>query len=279
MSQTKQAATRISERWAELRRQNAKAFIPFLMAGDPDIPTSIEVVLALAEASSDIIELGIPFSEPIADGPVIQRSGERALKKGAYLPAILDMVRKIRQQSEVPLLLFSYMNPILRYGLERFTADAVACGADGALITDLSVEEAAPYVAEMRRQGLETVFLAAPTSTEERLRRVAELSTGFVYAIARTGVTGARDQLSQSVIPLVRRLRALTSLPIAVGFGISRPEHLAELAPLADGVIVGSALVRCLEEHLENPAPQVAAFARRLREGFPAKTETPLRQP
>ena len=260
--------TRIGQRWALLRQQSAKALIPFIMAGDPDIPKSIEVVLALARAGADIIELGVPFSEPIADGPVVQRSGERALKKGAYLPTILEMVRQIRRESQVPLLLFSYLNPILRYGLERFAADAVSNGADGALITDLSVEEAAPYVAEMRRAGLDTVFLAAPTSTDERLKRVAELSTGFVYAITRTGVTGAREQLSDAIAPLVRRLRACTSLPIAAGFGISRPEHLAGLAPLVDGVVVGSALVKCLEEHIENPALHVAEFAQWLREGF-----------
>ena len=261
-------ATRITNRWAELRKQNAKAFIPFIMAGDPDISRSIEVVLALAEAGSDVIELGVPFSEPIADGPVVQRAGERALKQGAYLPAILDMVREIRRKSEVPLLLFSYLNPILRYGLERFAADAVAAGADGALITDLSVEEAEPFVSGMRRHGLDTVFLAAPTSTDERLRRVAELSTGFVYAITRMGVTGAREQLSDSITPLVKRLRTCTKLPIAAGFGISRPEHLAALAPLVDGVVVGSALVRCLEEHADSPAPRVAEMARWLRQGF-----------
>jgi tryptophan synthase alpha chain len=260
--------TRITQRWQQLRKENAKALIPFIMAGDPDIPRSIEVVLALAEAGADIIELGVPFSEPIADGPVVQRAGERALRQGAYLPAILDMVREIRHRSQVPLLLFSYLNPILRYGLERFAADAIAAGADGALITDLSVEEAEPFVAGMRRHGLDTVFLAAPTSTDERLRRVAELSTGFVYAITRMGVTGAREQLSDAIAPLVRRLRASTDLPIAAGFGISRPEHLAALAPLVDGVVVGSALVRCLEEHADNPAPRVAEMARWLREGF-----------
>jgi tryptophan synthase alpha chain len=265
--------TRIGSRWEELRRQNGKALVPFLMAGDPDIPTSIEVVLGLARAGADIIELGIPFSEPIADGPVVQRAGERALQKGAYLPAILEMVRAIRRHSEVPLLLFSYLNPVLRYGLERFAADAVASGADGALITDLSVEEAAPFVAEMRRHGLDTVFLAAPTSTDGRLKRVAELSTGFVYAITRMGVTGAREQLSDAIAPLVQRLRACTSLPIAAGFGISRPEHLAELAPLVDGVVIGSALVRCLEEHIENPAPHVAELARWLRHGFDVQSD------
>ena len=271
-------ATRIGQCWERLRAQGDKAFIGFVMAGDPDLARSVEVVLALAEAGVDIIELGVPFSEPIADGPVIQRAGGRALKSAAYLPAILEMVRQIRRTSQVPLLLFSYLNPVLRYGLERFAADAVASGADGALMTDLSVEEAAPYVAAMRRKGLDTVFLAAPTSTEERLRRVAELSTGFVYAISRAGVTGVREQLSESVTPLLRRLRTYTSLPIAVGFGISRPEHLAELAPLADGVVVGSALVRCIEEHLEDPAPHVATLARWLREGFKMNRQQSCRE-
>ena len=271
--------TRIEQRWAQLRSQKEKALIAFVMAGDPDLPTSVEIVLALAEAGVDIVELGVPFSEPIADGPGLQRAGDRAIRQGAYLPAILEMVRQIRRQSEVPLLLFSYLNPLLRYGFERFDAEAVSEGADGVLVTDLSVEEAGPFVAEMRRHSLDTVFLAAPTSTDERLKQVAELSTGFVYAITRTGVTGAQEQLSASVKPLVHRLRAHTSLPIAVGFGISRPEHLAELAPLVDGVVVGSALVRVLEEHIENPTPHVAHFARWLREGFQTPTQEIRRKP
>ncbi|MBI2816890.1 MAG: tryptophan synthase subunit alpha [Acidobacteria bacterium] len=259
---------RIAECWKRLQSRNDKALIAFLMAGDPDLAATVKIVVALAEAGADIVELGIPFSEPIADGPVIQRSGERALRAGAYLPAILDVVREIRRESQVPLILFSYLNPVLRYGFERFAADAVSSGADGALITDLSVEEAGPYVEQMRRSGLDTVFLAAPTSTDERLKRVVSLSTGFVYAISRMGVTGAREQLSSAVAPLVQRLRRFTSLPIAAGFGISRPEHFAELAPIVDGVIVGSAFVHCLEQHPENPAPHVADFAKWLRQGF-----------
>jgi len=261
-------ATRIGDRWKLLRERHEKALIPFVMAGDPDLAASADIVVSLAEAGADIVELGIPFSEPIADGPVIQRSGERALHSGAFMPAVLDLVRQIRLRTQVPLLLFSYLNPVLRYGLERFAADAVASGADGALITDLSVEEAAPYVAEMQKKGLDTVFLAAPTSTEARLKRVAELSSGFVYAISRAGTTGAEERLSEAAAPLLRRLRAVTPLPIAIGFGISRPEHLAELAPLADGVVVGSALVRCIEAHPEDPARHAAEFLRWLREGF-----------
>ncbi|OFV97770.1 MAG: tryptophan synthase subunit alpha [Acidobacteria bacterium RIFCSPLOWO2_12_FULL_54_10] len=264
--------TRIVECWNKLHQQGEKAFIGFVMAGDPDIPRSIDVVLALAEAKTDIIELGIPFSEPIADGPVIQRAGERALKNGVNLPLILDMVRQIRKKSDVPLLLFSYLNPILRYGLERFAKDTVACGADGALITDLSVEEADPFVTQMRLNNLDTVFLVAPTSTDERIKRAAELSTGFLYAVSRTGVTGTREQLSDTVTPLLRRLRAFTTLPVGVGFGISRPEHLAQLTPMVDGVVVGSALVRCIEDHQENPALHVAQMVRWLREGFTANS-------
>jgi tryptophan synthase alpha chain len=267
--------TRIAKRWRELKARGDKALIAFVVAGDPDLPKSGEIVLALAEAGADIVELGVPFSEPIADGPVIQRSGDRALRSGAYLPAILDLVKEIRRKSEVPLLLMTYVNPVLRYGLERFAADAAASGADSALFTDLSVEEAEPFVAEMRGKGLDTVFLAAPTSTDERLHRIAEYSTGFVYAISRAGTTGAKDTLSSAIGPLLARLRAVTSLPLAAGFGISRPEHLTQLAPLADGVVVGSALVKVIEDHPDNPAPHAAEFVRWLRAGFKASEPRP----
>lgn len=260
--------TRITECWKRLKSRNDKALIAFLMAGDPNLQTTIEIILALANAGVDMVEIGIPFSEPIADGPVIQRSGERALKQHAYLPQVLELVREIRKKSEVPLILFSYLNPVWRYGFERFAKDAVTSGADGVLITDLSVEEAEPFAKGMHESGLDTIFLAAPTSTDERLKRVADLSTGFVYAISRMGVTGTREQLSTSVAPLASRLRALTSLPIAAGFGISRPEHLAELAPVVDGAIVGSAFVRCIEENPANPASAAAELARRLKAGF-----------
>ncbi|MBI3935086.1 MAG: tryptophan synthase subunit alpha [Acidobacteria bacterium] len=261
-------STRIGQRWQELGERADKALIGFVVAGDPDLPKSAEIVLALAGAGVDMVELGVPFSEPIADGLVIQRSGERALRQGAYLPAILDLVKGVRSKSEVPLLLMTYMNPILRYGLERFTADAVASGCDGVLVTDLSVEEAEPFVAEMHRKRLDTVFLAAPTSTDQRLKRVVEYSTGFVYAVSRAGTTGAKDTLSSAIEPLLTRLRAMTSLPIAAGFGISRPEHLAQLAPMADGVVVGSALVKVIEEHPDDPASHAAKFARWLRTGY-----------
>jgi tryptophan synthase alpha chain len=268
-------ATRIGRQWNQLRKRGEKALIAFIVAGDPDLPKSAAIALALADGGADIIELGVPFSEPIADGPVIQRSGDRALRKGAYLPAILDLVKEIRRKSEVPLVLMSYLNPILRYGFDRFATGARASGVDGVLVTDLSVEEASPYLGVMRQAGLDTIFLAAPTSTQERLRRVAEYSTGFVYAVSRAGTTGAKDTLSSAIGPLLTRMRALTPLPIAAGFGISRPEHLAQLAPLADGVVVGSALVRVIEEHPDNPAPHAAEFTRWLRTGFPTSEPRP----
>jgi tryptophan synthase alpha chain len=241
--------TRIARRFAELREAGRRGLVAYLTAGDPSLDRTPPLVEALERGGADLIELGVPFSDPIADGPVIQRASERALCNGASLRAIIGLVEKIRSRSEIPLLLFSYLNPVLRYGFSRFAADAAAAGADGTLLTDLSVEEAGPYVTEMRAQNLDTVFLAAPTSTPRRLELVSRYSTGFVYLVSRTGVTGERESLSDSLLPLIRRLRAVTDLPLAVGFGISRPEHLAELAPHADAAVVGSAIVRLIEQH------------------------------
>jgi tryptophan synthase alpha chain len=198
-----------------------------------------------------VLELGVPFSDPLADGPVIQRASERALARGVRLAEVLETVRQIRRASELPLLLFSYFNPLLQHGLERLACDARDAGVDGVLVTDLPPEEAGEWIAAARRAELDTVFLAAPTSPDERLRRVAEASRGFVYAISRTGVTGERQSLSEDARPLVARLRALTDVPVALGFGLSTPEQVAEAAKAADGVVVGSALVRFLEEHPE----------------------------
>ncbi len=262
--------TRIGRMFEDLRRDGRKAFIAYLTAGDPSPSATPGLVHALVRAGADLIELGVPFSDPIADGPVIQRAGERALKAGTTLPVVLDIAREIRRTSQVPLLLFTYLNPVMRYGLERLARDASAAGIDGCLLTDASVEEAHEYVGAMHAAGLDTVFLAAPTSTERRLRLVAEYSTGFVYLVSRTGVTGERDSLSAQVAPLVRAVRAVTPLPLAVGFGISRPEHVAELSSQADGVVVGSALVRCIERNLDNPAlaAQLETLTRDLKRGF-----------
>jgi len=242
---------RIGDRFARRKAEGRTAFVPFLTAGDPSIDRTIEAAMALEEAGADVFELGVPFSDPLADGPVIQRSSERALARGVTLGDVLDVVRRIRERSELPLLLFSYFNPLLQRGLERLAREAAEAGVDGVLVTDLPPEEAGEWIQAARGADLDTVFLASPTSPAERLRRVAEASRGFVYAISRTGVTGERHSLSTEAAPLVERLRALTDVPVALGFGLSTPEHVAEAGKVADGVVVGSALVRFLEEQPE----------------------------
>jgi tryptophan synthase alpha chain len=204
-------------------------------------------VHALERGGADLIELGVPFSDPIADGPVIQRGADRALKAGTTMRRVLQIAAEIRTQSEIPLLLFTYMNPVLRYGFESLARDAVQAGIDGCLLTDLSVEEAGPYVTACRAHQLDTVFLAAPTSTERRLALIAQYSSGFIYLVSRTGVTGEQSTVADSASELVRRMREISGLPLAVGFGISTPEQVAKVGALADGVVVGSAIVRCIE--------------------------------
>jgi tryptophan synthase alpha chain len=265
--------TRIGRLFDCLKRENRKGFIAYLTAGDPTPDHTPGLVEALVRGGADLIELGVPFSDPIADGPVIQRAGERALKAGTTLARVLEIARKIRETSEVPLLLFTYLNPVLRYGLDRLGADAAAAGIDGCLLTDASVEEAESYVAAMHRHGLDTVFLAAPTSTARRIELVARYSTGFVYLVSRTGVTGERESLSASVAPLIQAVRAATDLPLAVGFGVSKPEHVAELGSQVEAVVVGSAFVRLIEQNAESAALeiQLESFTRELKRGFGAK--------
>ena len=239
---------RIGDRFARRRAEGRAAFVPFLTAGDPSLDRTVEAASELEKAGADVLELGVPFSDPLADGPVIQRSSERALGRGVTLEAVLGAVRRIRERSELPLLLFSYYNPLLQRGLERLAGEATEAGVDGVLVTDLPPEEADGWLGAARGADLDTVFLASPTSPPDRLRRVAEASRGFVYAISRTGVTGERRALSAEAPLLVERLRGLTDVPVALGFGLSTPEHLAEAGKVADGVVVGSALVRFLEE-------------------------------
>jgi len=254
--------SRIGERFARLRAEARKGFVAFVTAGDPSLERTVEVAWALDAAGADVLELGVPFSDPLADGPVIQRASERALRRGTKLAGVLGAVSRIRTKSELPIVLFSYANPLLRYGPERLASDARAAGVDGVLVTDLPPEEAGEWTPIARRAGLDTVFLAAPTSPEQRLRRVAEASRGFVYAISRTGVTGEKQALSDDARPLVERLKALSDVPVALGFGISTPEQFAAAAGVADAVVVGSALVRYLEEH---PGGDVGARLRWLR--------------
>ncbi len=267
--------TRITRLFDRLRAEKRPALIAYITAGDPSPLATPEIVAALERGGADLIELGVPFSDPIADGPVIQRGSDRALKAGTKLSTVLDIASQIRKRSEIPLLLFTYMNPVLRYGLEALARDAVASGIDGCLLTDLSVEEAEPYIQVMRHAGLDTVFLAAPTSSQRRLELVAKYSTGFVYLVSRTGVTGERANISDSVGPLVANMRRVTGLPLAVGFGISTAEHARSIGAIADGVVVGSAFERVIEENAASDQlfSKVEALARTLASGLLSKNK------
>lgn len=269
-----EAATRIAGLFDALRQKGGKAFIAYLTGGDPTPAHTASLVLALERGGVDLIELGVPFSDPIADGPVIQRASDRALQAGANLPQLLETVREIRRTSQIPLLLFSYLNPLLRYGFERLAKDAAQAGVDGVLLTDLCIEEAGETVERLRAEGLDTIFLAAPTSTERRLRLVAKHSSGFIYLVSRTGVTGEQASLSEAAAPLAQRMRELTDLPLAIGFGISTPAQVAEVAKIADGVVVGSAIVKFIERHASDPnlAEKLEEFTRQLT--APIKTHT-----
>ncbi len=248
----------------EFRRH--PGLVAYFTCGDPDLATTREVVLAAIRAGADVIELGVPFSDPLADGPVIQRASERALRQGVTLENVLHLGREIRSQSpDAGLIIFSYMNPVLRFGLGRFCSALQDAGVDGALMTDLPVEEGGEYIRCMRARDRATVFLAAPTSTEARLRSIGRACTGFVYAVSRTGVTGARQQFPDDARKLVQRLRRHTQLPVAVGFGISTPEQFAGVGEFADAAVVGSALVATIEHDPRNAAANVAEFISALR--------------
>jgi len=265
--------TRIGNLFARLASRGEKGLIAYITAGDPHPDRTPSLVAALERGGADLVELGAPFSDPIADGPVIQAASDRALRAGTTLAKVLDIARRIRAGSEIPLLLFSYLNPLLRYGFEALARDAAAAGIDGCLLTDLSVEEADESVTVLRRAGLDTVFLGAPTSTPQRLAKVAQFSSGFVYVVSRAGVTGERESLSSAVAPLVEAMRGVTSLPLAVGFGISRPEHAAEVVRMADAVVVGSAFVRIVESAAGAASleTQLEGFARELKHAISRK--------
>ncbi len=238
--------------------------VVYLTCGDPSLEVSRDVALAAIEAGADVIELGVPFSDPVADGPVIQRASERALRHATDLAGVLDVARQIRQQSKAGVIIFSYLNPILQFGLEKFGAAAADAGVDGVLVTDLPVEEAGDYLRTMKAHKLAPVFLAAPTSTDERLRAVAKRSRGFVYAISRTGITGTRQEVAGDARSLVQRLRAFTKLPIAVGFGVSTAEQFAEVGAFADAAVIGSAIVQRIEQNAGREAAAVGEFLRSL---------------
>jgi tryptophan synthase alpha chain len=236
------------------------SLVAYLTCGDPDLATSRDIALAAIEAGADVIELGVPFSDPVADGPVIQRASERALRHGTTLQQVLALAKEIRQRSPAGLIIFTYLNPILRLGLAKFSAAAEDAGVDGALITDLPVEESQDYLSEMQKRSLATVFLAAPTSTDVRLKQIAQASSGFLYAVSRTGVTGARQRLPEDAPALVRRLRKYTKLPVAVGFGISTAEQFSAVGKFADAAVVGSAIVQTIERNPGKEAESVAQF-------------------
>jgi tryptophan synthase alpha chain len=256
MSAAPSNPTRISNRFAALRESGELGIVAYITAGDPTLDATHKFVLALAEAGADVIELGIPFSDPLADGPTIQRASERALKSHTTLAQVIDLVREIRKSSEVPIVLFSYYNPVLQMGLEKFASSSANAGADGVLITDLTPEESGDHRRILAAHHLDTIFLGAPTSTDDRLAKIASVSTGFLYLISRTGVTGAKDALPDDLPALLRRVRKVTQLPIAVGFGISLPGHVSVLGGLADAAVIGSALVSEIENATAaNPSP------------------------
>ena len=265
--------TRITRLFDRLRAEQRAGLIAYITAGDPSLERTPDIVAALERGGVDLIELGVPFSDPIADGPAIQAAADRALKAGATVGGILDIASHIRRRSEIPLLLFTYMNPVLRYGLGRLGRECAARGIDGCLLTDLSVDEAERYVQAMRALNVDTVFLAAPTSTPRRLDLVAKYSSGFVYLVSRTGVTGVRESVSESVAPLVTSMRAATSLPLAVGFGISNAEQVRAVGEVADAVVVGSAIVRVIEKYGSSAEleERLESFARELAGGLPSK--------
>jgi tryptophan synthase alpha chain len=255
---------RIARRFRELSAAGELGIVAYITAGDPSFDASEKIVLAAAEAGADVIELGVPFSDPLADGPTIQRASERALRSGTTLASVIHLVSRLRLRSQVPLVLFSYFNPILQMGLEKFAAAAATAGADGVLATDLTPEEAADYRRILQAHHLDTIFLGAPTSPDSRLKIIAEATTGFLYLISRTGVTGERDSLPEELPALVRRARSFTNLPIAVGFGISLPTHVTVLGGIADAAVVGSALMAEIEKYSTADAA-ASAVADRIR--------------
>lgn len=254
--------------------QHKPGLVIYLTAGDPSLEATRAIALEAIDAGADVLELGVPFSDPMADGPVIQRASERSLAHGTSLKDVLALAHQIRAaRPRAGLMIFSYFNPILRYGLKRFADDAAAAGADGVLVTDIVVEEAGDYLAEMARVGLAPVFLAAPTSPDDRLEAIATHSKGFVYAISRTGITGKQQSLTSDAASLVARIRRWTRLPIAVGFGISNAKHVAQVAEFADAAVVGSAIVELIERSSPQEAPgTVARFIKGLRQPAAALT-------
>lgn len=261
--------SRIAEKFAELEKNQGKCLITFITAGDPDLAMTGELIPEMEKCGADIIELGVPFSDPMADGPTIQRASERALAAGTTLEAILAMVKSVRRVSQVPIILMGYFNPVFRYGIRKFAADAVDAGVDGVLLVDLPPEEASEFKKVASSQGLDIIFLLTPTSDDDRIEKVARLASGFVYYVSVTGVTGARKDVADSVLTAVGLIKKRIDLPVAVGFGIADPAQAAKVAAVADGVVVGSALVKLFEEFKDRELiSRVGSFVAGLKAGI-----------
>ena len=252
--------SRISKKFKQLKKERRKALIPFITAGDPSLARTEKLILTLEEAGADIIELGVPFSDPMADGPVIQASSERALKKGANLNKILKLVSRVRKKTQIPIVLMGYYNPVFVMGISTFAKKAAEAGVDGVLTVDLPPEEAYPLAHELKKNRIDPIFLLAPTSTLDRIRKAAHLGSGFLYYVSMTGITGAKLSVTDEIQKQVRRIRSLSSLPVAVGFGISHPHQAAAIKKMADGVVIGSALIRILSRNSPSLTRQVYRF-------------------
>lgn len=255
---------RIEKTFRDLKKKGKKAFIPYIMAGDPDLEKTKEVILTFGNVGADAVELGIPFTDPLADGPTIQRAAERALRAGVTLRKVIGFVREIRQLTHIPIVLMTYYNPVFKYGEERLVREAVDSGVDGLIIPDLPPDEAEGLVKLSRKAGISTIFLLAPTSTEDRIRKVARASTGFIYYVSITGITGARLEINESLADSIKNIRKITDKPLCIGFGVSNPEEASRMSDIADGVIVGSAIVKILHESPE----RLEGFVRELRKAI-----------
>jgi len=249
---------RIDRKFAELKASGKKAFMPYITAGDPTLEITKSLLSELESAGADIVELGVPFSDPVADGSSIQKAALRALKDGTSLRDIMKMVAEVRKSVEMPIVLMTYCNIVFRHGISEFVQDAVKAGADGVIVADLPPEEASELIAEARKHDFATIFLLAPTSTTDRIKIVSEACTGFVYCVSLTGVTGARKQISDMLSPMMDRIKQHTDKPLAVGFGVSSPDQAGSVAEMADGVIVGSAIVDLIEANVDDPKKLVS---------------------
>jgi tryptophan synthase alpha chain len=259
--------SRIDETFKALAAAKRTGLVTYVTAGDPDLPRSAEILKRLDRAGADVLEVGVPFSDPLADGPVIQRATERALASGATLPKVLAMLASIRETISAPVVIFSYANPILRMGLDRFVAEAKRAGVDGVLTLDMPPEEGEAFRAAFKLAEIDTIFLLSPTTTVDRIKRAAELGSGFLYGISRLGVTGVRETIDDSARELAARVKAVTSMPLALGFGLSQPAHIAAIGQFASAAVVGSALVKVIAEHGQSPAllDEVERYVRWLR--------------